>query len=139
VAADDGVDRVALAVEAEDRARSHDFADREPARDIGDGIRRDGETQPAAQRCKPLELLAVLELGEDRRIADDADQARIADLAGAHGVELGALAGVIEVALDPGEQDASEPVVAGLCAADRAVEVTRGAGCEQPGAASRDR
>jgi hypothetical protein len=82
VAAHDRVDRIAIAVEAEDRARGHHLADGEPARDIGNGIRRDGDARPAAQRCKLFELLAVLELGEHRGIGDNADQTRIADLAG---------------------------------------------------------
>src|SRR5262249_17008643 len=137
VAADDGVDRVAVAVEAEDRAGGHHLADRDAARDVSDGIRGDGYAEPRAQRCEPFELLAVLEPGDPRGIADDADETRIADLAGAHGVELCALTGVVQVAFDAGEKNAGEPVVAGLGAADRSVELARGGGRKQPGSARR--
>src|SRR5262249_37430701 len=137
VAADDGVDGVAIAVEAEDRAGGHHLADRDPARDISDGIRRDGDAKPRAQGREPFELLALLETGDHRGIADDADETRIADPAGAPGVELCALAGIVQIALDAGKPDAGEPVGAGLGAADRAIELARGAGREQPGSARR--
>src|SRR5262249_18873508 len=137
VAADDGVDRVAVAVEAEERAGRHHLADRDAGRDVSDGIRGDGYAEPRAQRREPFELLALLEPCGYRGIADDADETWIADLAGAHGVELCALAGVVQVPFDAGEKNAGEPVVAGLGAADRSVELARGAGREQPGSARR--
>src|SRR5262249_11701199 len=107
------------------------------ARDVSDGIRRHGYAEPRAQRCEPFELLALLEPGDHRGIADDADESRIADLAGAHGVELCALAGVVQVPFDAGEKSAGEPGGAGLAAADRSVELTRVGGREQPGSARR--
>ena len=74
----------------------------------------------------------MLELGDHRGIVDDADESRIADVAGAYGVELCALARVIQVALDAGEQHpAGKPVVAGLGAADRAIEPARSARRQQ--------
>src|SRR5260370_35225748 len=65
-------------------------------------------------------------------MVDDADEVGIADGAGVYGVEFCALARVIQVALDAGEQHpAGEPVVAGLRAADRAIESARSARREQ--------
>ena len=131
VAADDRVDGITGAVKAEDRAGSHHLADRKATGNIRNGIRRDGDAEPRAQGREPFELLAVLEVGDHRGIVDDADESRIADLAGAYGVELCALAGVIQVALDADEPHAGEPIVAGLGAADRSVELARGGGREQ--------
>src|SRR5260221_449134 len=128
VAADDRVDRVAVAVESQDRAGGHHFAHRQAAGDVSNGVRRRDDTEPAAQGCEPFELLTLLELGDHRGIVDDADESRIADVAGAYGVELCTLAGVIQVSLDAGEQHpAGEPVVAGLGAADRSIESARSA------------
>jgi hypothetical protein len=55
---------------------------------VSNGIRRRDNTEPRAQGCKPFQLLTLLELGDHRGIVDDADESRIADVAGAYGVEL---------------------------------------------------
>jgi hypothetical protein len=70
-------------------------------------------------------MLALLEHCLHRRIADDADERRIADLARTARREAGALAGIGEVGLDAGEQIARDPIVAGLGAADCTVEPVR--------------
>src|SRR5262245_578230 len=137
VAADDCVDRVAVAVEPEDRAGGHHFAHRHAAGDISNGIRRRDHAEPRAQGCEPFELLTLLEPGDHRGIVDGADEIRIADDAAAYGVELCALARVMPVSLDPDEQHADEPVVAGLGAADRSIEPARSGGREQLGPAHR--
>src|SRR5262249_24685178 len=138
VAADDRIDRIAVAVEPEDRAGGHHFAHRQPAGDVSNGIRRRDDAEPAAQGCEPFQLLTLLELGDHRGIVDDANESRLADGAGAYGVELCALARGIQVSLDAGEQHpAGEPVVADLVATDRAIEPARGGGREQPGSARR--
>jgi hypothetical protein len=38
------------------------------------GVGRDGNPEPGAQGREPLELLALLEPGDHRRIVDDADE-----------------------------------------------------------------
>ena len=75
--------------------RSHDLADREAAGDVGDGAGRDDRAEASAQRGEPFELLALLEHRHHRRIADNADERRIADLAGAGRREAGTLAGIV--------------------------------------------
>src|SRR5262249_11906024 len=54
VTADDGVDRLAIAVEPEDRAGGHHFAHRQAAGDVSKGIRRRADPAPAAPSGKPL-------------------------------------------------------------------------------------
>src|SRR5207248_6244272 len=90
-----------------------------------------GDAESAAQSGEPFEFLAVFELRDHRGVVNDAGERRIADFTGAHGIELGALAGVIQVAFDAGKPVAGKPVVTGLRAADRAVELARSAGREQ--------
>src|SRR5258708_4406440 len=59
VAADDGVDRGAIAVEPQDRAGRHHLPDPPAPPNIRPGLRPDRDTRPRAQRCRPLDVLPL--------------------------------------------------------------------------------
>src|SRR5262249_35101237 len=102
-------------VESLRRAPGLEAADRQAAGDIGHRVRRDGRAQAPAQRCEPLQVLVLVE-------ARDVGAGRIADRGTGEG-GIAALGSELQVAFDAGEPAPELPIVAGLRAAQGAVEI----------------
>ena len=105
-----------------------DRADGETAGGIGHHVGRDGRAKTPAHGAEPIEVMALHEVRRHRRIEPGS---RIADCAGTDIVRRGSLPRHLDVGFEAGNPIARLPIVAGLDAADCAVELVRGAGGEQ--------
>jgi hypothetical protein len=111
-------------------SRGVESANGDAAGQVHNSARRRRRANATAQRGEPFQGLVLVEAGDFGSI-------RIADCAGADERRISALAGELDVGLDPCEPIAELPIVTGLRAPDDAIERKGRAGGERAAASER--